>query len=86
MGILRGKGIDFQRPFDPSKKITIKRKNAKTPGDQSMMATTRKRLEQFYGYHNQRLLALIEKNIVYGVNLVPHFEALKEEFRYTDFS
>jgi hypothetical protein len=84
VGVHHGKGIDFNRPFDARKKMAIKRKNAKAPGDQTIMATTRKRLEAFYGYHNQQLLAFIEKNIVNGFDIVPSFPVLQNDFKYTD--
>ena len=63
--------------------MAIKRKNAKAPGDQTIMATTRKRLEAFYGYHNQQLLAFIEKNIE-RFRHRPVVSVLQNDFKYTD--
>lgn len=82
VGIHNIKGIPKNVEFASKPAIQVKRKNAKTPGDQTMMATTRKRLEAWYDSHNQELLNVIEQNP--GFDLVPHMEQIRKDFSYAD--
>lgn len=74
-------GINFKAPFGKHR-ITVKRKNGKTPGDQTMMATTRKRLEKFYIPFNVNLIQLLEATD--HIEVLPSMQHMRDEFLYTD--
>ena len=73
-------GINPALKFGESPPTPVERKNAKTPGDQTMMATTRKRLQAFYDSYNIKLLNFIQANK--GFEVVPDFAQLKTNFEY----
>merc|ERR1711998_106065 len=82
VGIHHIKGVPKGAKFKSHAPMEVKRKNAKTPGDQTMMATTRKRLEAWYDSYNQGLLNLIDQTP--GFDLIPDANQIRSDFKYAD--
>lgn len=81
VGIKKAKGIHVGGEFGKAEKaLPVKRKNGKTPGDQEMMATTRKRLEEYYTPFNLKAIDLVERTPSF--NLVPNLESIRSDIIY----